>query len=104
MCSGRIDGSGLLVIVTVGDAITKVGHLFGVIDPRILGLASTRGRAPTAEERAAARAPYRAPTAPLPMRERAAIPDELLAEQEAVRLARVEQQREPADLFRLVAA
>ena len=62
-----------------------------------------RGRSATPEEQKQARAPYNAPTAPPLMHERIETPDELLADKEAIRLARLEQQRTPADLLRAVA-
>jgi hypothetical protein len=66
------------------------------------------GRKPTARERPEARPPYesRQKTASWERRtaEREQVPDEHLADAEAIRLARLEQQRQPADLLQAVAA
>jgi hypothetical protein len=75
---------------------------------RIFFLADDTRRAsrpPDARERQEAQrhAPYR-PALSRAARERQDVPDELLADQEAVELARREQQREPADLISRVAA
>lgn len=104
VCAGRIAGNGLLVIVTVPDATTQLGHMFIVIDPRILGLAPPRGRRPTPREMLQARTPYNAPLGPPPMREQVELDDDQLAESEAIRLARLEQQRRPPDLIQAYAA
>lgn len=61
------------------------------------------GRKPSALEMQQARAPYRAGVSRRE-REHQQVPDELLADQEAVELARLEQQREPPDLIGRVAA
>ncbi len=88
--------------VTIGDLTTQPGHCFWVIPPD--ALFTPRGRPPTAAEMAEARTPYNAPTAPPVMRERVEPDDDQLAEGEAIRLARLEQQRRPPDLIQAFAA
>lgn len=63
----------------------------------LFGWLGRSGRPATAREQAQARAPYSSQRG-LPQQRRD-VPDELLADQEAVELARREQEREPADLI-----
>lgn len=105
MCSARLvelhPGGPVVAEVTIGDLVTDAGHCFWVIPPD--ALFTPRGRPPTAAEMAEARTPYNAPTAPPINRERVEPDDDQLAESEAIRLARIEQQRTPVDLLRAVA-
>jgi hypothetical protein len=64
----------------------------------LIGWLGTSGRPATAREQAEARAPYSS-AKPTRRERRREIPDELLADEEAVELARREQEREPADLI-----
>jgi hypothetical protein len=57
------------------------------------------GRPPTPRERAEARPPYSSGPNSWHPRQRREVPDEELADKEAVKLARLEQQRQPADLI-----
>ncbi|MBA3735171.1 MAG: hypothetical protein H0W90_08240 [Actinobacteria bacterium] len=107
MCSSRLalDQYGrLIVIATSRDIVVEVGHVFLVVDPRLFGLMPERGRSATPEEQKQARVPYNAPTAPPLMREHPEPDDDQLAEGEAIRLARLEQQRRPPDLLQTYAA
>jgi hypothetical protein len=63
----------------------------------LFGWLGRSGRPATAREQAQARAPYSSQRTP--RQQRQAVPDELLADQEAVELARREQERAPADLI-----
>jgi hypothetical protein len=60
------------------------------------------GRPPTAREMVEARAPYNS-TARQERERRQPVDDELLAEAAAIELARLEQQRQPADLVNVAA-
>jgi len=91
-----------VVIVTTPSPQLSVGEWFLVVDPTVFGLLPTRtGRSATARELAWNRrdAPYESNRdrrhMHLPTPE---VPDEELAEAEAIRLARLEQQREPVHL------
>ncbi len=87
-----------VVIVTTPSPQLSVGEWFLVVDPTVFGLLPTRtGRSATARELAWNRrdAPYESNRRPPPKPE---VPDEELAEAEAIRLARLEQQREPVHL------
>jgi hypothetical protein len=75
---------------------------------RVLHLAAVMGfeppgRLPDAREMLTTRAPYDSNSA-VRQRKQVEVPDDELADAEAVRLARVEQQREPVDLIGRVAA
>jgi hypothetical protein len=96
VCSGalRSDQYGrLVVVITSGDQRTTAGRVFVVVE-----IFEPRGRAPSARERESTRAPYNSNSANLARQERAKVPDELLADEEAVRLAYAEQRRAPPDL------
>ena len=113
MCCSRLarDRYGRLVaIVTVADEATRVGQVFLVLGDTVeaggvaIGwMGAGTGRVPTVQERSAAREPYslraarieRARRAQAPQ-ERREVPDELLADEEAIEAARREQEREPA--------
>lgn len=85
------------VDVRVGDVWVILGNVLPAAEAGVYWLGQDRGRRASAKEQAEARAPYRAPVlAPAPADE---LPDEALAEQEAIRLARLEQQREPLCLL-----
>ena len=92
-----------LAIVTVRTLPDiELGHRFVVLDMcRDLHWFTTRGRRPTPRERLEARPPYESKTkaATWESRTRRDQEDERLAEAEAIRLARLEQQREPVDLI-----
>lgn len=116
MCCSRLarDRFGRLVaIVTVADEATRVGEVFLVLGDTVeaggvaIGwMGSSSGRPPTAQERSTAREPYRLRAARIERarraqapRERREVPDELLADAEAIEQARREQEREPVDLI-----
>jgi hypothetical protein len=88
-------------LVAVGTCVELQGLRWIVIDLFELGF-TPPGRAPTAQERMSARPPYD-PTSAKRARLRPEVPDELLAEEEAIRQAMVEQQRQPADLVNMAA-
>jgi hypothetical protein len=95
-----VDGYGRLV--AEGTCVELQGLRWLVIDT--FEIFTPPGRAPTAQERMSARPPYESNSAKRARRERVEVPDELLADQEAVELARREQQREPFDLISRAAA
>jgi hypothetical protein len=91
-------GGRKVVVVTTPSMWLAVGEQFLVIDMFELGF-TPAGRAPTARERMSVRPPYESNSAKRARRERLEVPDEFLAEEEAVRLARLERQRQPVDLL-----
>jgi hypothetical protein len=103
-----LDSDGRLVAIGTsaelqGQAWVVLGDTIAAAGTSIFFLANeTRreSRPATSEEQLEAKrhAPYRAGVA-RQEREQQATPDDLLAEQEAIRLARLEQQRTPADLL-----
>jgi hypothetical protein len=88
-----------VAIVTVRLPDLEPGHCFLVVDPRLIGLMPTLGRLPSPRERSNVRAPYDPTSAKRERQQRLEVPDDELAEQAAIELARKEQQREPADLI-----
>ena len=60
------------------------------------------GRPPTPEEKLRTRAPYNAPK-PLLDRSNSDVPDEELDDAEAIRMAMLEQRRQPVDLVNIAA-
>jgi hypothetical protein len=98
-----LDGHGRkVVIVTTSTDGLPIGYVFAVLDWN--GFFTPPGRAPTAQERMSARPPYESKTRAATWERRANRDDEQLAEAEAIRLAMLEQRREPADLIGRVAA
>jgi hypothetical protein len=95
------DNHGRLICVdTDGHRWLVIGNLVCSTvggDHVLFGWLGRSGRPATAREQAQARAPYSSQRG-LPQQRRE-VPDELLADEEAVELARREQEREPADLI-----
>jgi hypothetical protein len=105
VCSSRLGtdqfGRQTAVVTTPG-AVPEVGALFLVLDGHPYGLVPERGRLATAEEQLEARPPYQPGRSRTERERRPEIPDALLAEEEAIRLSRLEQQRQPVDLLSAV--
>ena len=116
VCCSRLarDRYGRLVaIVTVADEATCVGEVFLVLGDTVeaggvaIGwMGSASGRPATAQERSTVREPYSLRAARIERarraqtsQERRELPDELLADEEAIEAARREQEHEPADLI-----
>jgi hypothetical protein len=92
-----------VVVVTTPSLSLQVGDRFLVVDLFELGF-TRPGRPPTARERAASsKFFYDSNSAKRARAERPEIPDELLADEEAVRLAYCEQRRTPPDLVNVAA-
>jgi hypothetical protein len=70
----------------------------------LFGWLGPSGRPPSPRERAEARPPYESNSAKRARREQLEVPDEVLADDEPIRLAMLEQRREPADLIQTLAA
>lgn len=113
MTSSRLrrDRIGRMVVVLAEPTVDlDAGHVLGRVIGNALqagslgiGWLGKSGRPPTAEERAGARAPYRAseykPSAFGVLHGPRDVPDEQLADRAAIELARIEQQRDPPDLI-----
>ena len=69
----------------------------------LFGWLGRSGRPPTAREMAEARPPYESTSAMRERRQRLEVPDDELDEKAAIEAARLEQQRQPADLLQAVA-
>jgi hypothetical protein len=82
----------------VGWLGVMVGDTFETAGTRIYFLEHNRGRLPTAREQTQTRAPYD-PSSTRRQPKRTQVDDDHLAEPEAIELARIEQEREPADLM-----
>jgi hypothetical protein len=96
------DQAGRIVCVVATPSLSLLtGQRFVVVDLFDLGFIRP-GRAPTAQERLSARPPYDSNSAKR-RRERPEVPDELLADEEAIRQAMIEQRRTPPDLVNVAA-
>src|SRR5512133_3364646 len=85
-----VDALGRTVaIVTVRLPDLEPGHCFLVVDPRVIGLMPTLGRLPSPRERSDVRAPYDPTSAKRRRAQLVEVPDEQLAEQAAIELARI---------------
>ena len=89
-----------VVVITTRSLWLEIGQVFVVVDGRPFGLVPEQGRPADARERMQTGRTFYDPTSAKRARqERPDVPDELLADEEAVRLAYLEQRRAPADLL-----
>jgi hypothetical protein len=89
-------------LIVVGTCLELRGMRWLVVDLLELGF-TPPGRPPSPEEMLRTRTPYDSNSAKRTRLDREEIPDELLADEEAVRLAYTEQRRTPPDLVNLAA-
>jgi hypothetical protein len=93
-----------IVVITTRSLWLEVGQVFLVLDGRPFGLVPERGRPADARERLqTAKTFYDPASAKRARAERPEVPDELLADEEAVRLAYAEQRKAPPDLVNVAA-